>query len=64
MSNVLASVRFTVDVSEEKAERLVGRPDDGSDAWYSEACAAVEKAIDDDPLPYLESCAPPDVEVD
>lgn len=62
MSNMLVRVEFTVNVSEEACERLVGRPDDGSQEWHEAAWDAAEKAVDDDPMHYLESSGPPDVE--
>lgn len=48
MTNVLVSIRGTVDVSEELLVKALGRPDDDSDAWYQAACKKAEEMCDGD----------------
>ena len=62
MSNVLVHVSFTVDVSEERITRLMGRPDDDSDGYYENATYKAEEWVRDNLPDALESAGEPDVE--
>lgn len=65
MTNVLVTVRFTVDVSEERVEGLVGRPDDSSDDWYSDAYQAAQDWVADNlPVALESTTGEPEVEAD
>lgn len=68
MKNALATVEFRLNVPEAKVRQILDQrmltPDDGSDAWYGSACNAIEAAIKDDLLTYLEYADEPEVEVD
>jgi hypothetical protein len=54
MSNALISVRFTVDVPEEKLADIAATPDDGTDSWYEEAAVAAEEWVRDNPMDAIE----------
>lgn len=68
MKNALATVTFRLDIPEARVKQILGsamtQPDDGSDEWHEAACGAVEAAIQDDLLTYLEYGSEPEVEVD
>lgn len=62
--NKIVSYRIRLDIPEAVVERLVGREDDGSDAWHEDAWDAVEEAVKDDPNAYLEHAISEEVEVE
>lgn len=62
MSNMLIGVHFTVDVPEERIEKIIGHP--LTDANFESATGAVEEAVRDNLRDYIENHSPsePDVE--
>lgn len=53
-----------LEVSEAAAERVLGRPNDGSEKWAFDAEIAVEGDVREDPVRYLDAAVDePDVEV-
>lgn len=63
MMNMLIHVRYTLDISRDKIERLVGRPDDRTEAWNRAAVEACEDYVLDNGPDALEHVTgEPDVE--
>jgi hypothetical protein len=64
MSNALVDLRFTLDIPEDKVEKIAGRPDDGSQEWHEHAWQAVEDWVQDNAPDAMEFVSDePDVEV-
>jgi hypothetical protein len=69
MKNAIVHMTYQLDLPEPVVKKILDstmlRPDDGSDAWFQSALGAIETAVCDDPVRYLEHAVdPPDVEVD
>lgn len=64
MSNIIYSLRYSVDLPEDFLEGLVGRPDDESDEWYEQAGQAGEDYVRDNPLEAIEHFSADEPEVD
>lgn len=49
MSNIIATLKISLNISAAKVTQLVGRPDDDTQGWYEQACDEVKKMIEADP---------------
>jgi len=63
MSNELVHLNFTLDIPEEVCEKLIGRPDDGSDDYYQEIAEKLQAAVADEPSRFLEYVTDTEVEI-
>lgn len=67
MSNTLVTVRWTLDIPEDKLAELVGRPDDDTDEWWQESGEKAAEYVRDNIMDALErygQAYEPDVECD
>jgi hypothetical protein len=69
MKNALVTMTYRLNIGEGTVQKILNSrmltPDDGSDEWYRSACGAIEAAVLDDPMSYLEFVSDePDIEVD
>lgn len=62
MTNVLVSVRFTVDVPESRVEILMGRADDDSEEYWQDAVEKAAEWVSDNLPDALELAEEPDVD--
>jgi hypothetical protein len=68
MRNALVQMRFSLNLPEKVVQRILERaevdPDDGHPRSFGDALDAIEQAVKDDPMGYIEYADEPDVEAD
>lgn len=68
MRNALVQVRFNLDIPEKVVQRILEHadvdPNDGHPRSFGDALDAIEEAVKNDPMGYLEYADEPDVEAD
>jgi hypothetical protein len=68
MRNALVQMRFNLHLPEKVVKRILEAadvdPDDGNPRSFGNALDAIEEAVKDDPMGYIEYADEPDVEAD